>query len=69
MQMRRLGREGLEVSALGLGCMAMTPLYGPVDEAEAMAAPAKAARSPRAGGVRPARPEECRRHRRISKAW
>jgi len=37
MQMRRLGRGGLEVSALGLGCMAMTSLYGPVDEAEAIA--------------------------------
>ena len=37
MQMRKLGREGLEVSALGLGCMAMTSLYGPVDEAEAVA--------------------------------
>lgn len=36
MQMRRLGREGLEVSALGLGCMAMTSLYGPVDETEAI---------------------------------
>jgi aryl-alcohol dehydrogenase-like predicted oxidoreductase len=37
MQMRRLGNGGLEVSALGLGCMAMTTLYGPVDEAEAIA--------------------------------
>ena len=37
MQMRKLGREGLEVSALGLGCMAMTTLYGPVDETEAIA--------------------------------
>jgi aryl-alcohol dehydrogenase-like predicted oxidoreductase len=35
MQMRSLG--GLEVSALGLGCMAMTSLYGPVDEDEAIA--------------------------------
>lgn len=34
---RRLGTGGLEVSALGLGCMAMTTLYGPVDEAEAIA--------------------------------
>jgi aryl-alcohol dehydrogenase-like predicted oxidoreductase len=32
---RELG--GLKVSALGLGCMAMTNLYGPVDEAEAIA--------------------------------
>jgi aryl-alcohol dehydrogenase-like predicted oxidoreductase len=37
MQTRRLGSGGLEVSALGLGCMAMTSLYGPVDEAEAIA--------------------------------
>jgi aryl-alcohol dehydrogenase-like predicted oxidoreductase len=37
MQHRRLGKTGLEVSALGLGCMAMTNLYGPVDEAEAIA--------------------------------
>jgi aryl-alcohol dehydrogenase-like predicted oxidoreductase len=37
MQHRRLGKGGLEVSALGLGCMAMTNLYGPVDEAEAIA--------------------------------
>jgi aryl-alcohol dehydrogenase-like predicted oxidoreductase len=37
MQKRRLGKSGLEVSALGLGCMAMTNLYGPVDEAEAIA--------------------------------
>src|SRR5262245_33048375 len=37
MQMRRLGKGGLEVSGLGLGCMAMTSLYGPVDDAEAIA--------------------------------
>ncbi|MEI6300511.1 MAG: aldo/keto reductase [Betaproteobacteria bacterium] len=37
MQRRKLGKSGLEVSALGLGCMAMTNLYGPVDEAEAIA--------------------------------
>lgn len=37
IQMRVLGRGGLEVSALGLGCMAMTSLYGPVDEGEAIA--------------------------------
>ena len=36
MQRRQLGKGGLEVSALGLGCMAMTNLYGPVDEAEAI---------------------------------
>jgi len=37
MQRRRLGNKGLEVGAIGLGCMAMTNLYGPVDEAEAIA--------------------------------
>jgi aryl-alcohol dehydrogenase-like predicted oxidoreductase len=37
MQLRRLGKAGLDVSALGLGCMAMTNLYGAVDEAEAIA--------------------------------
>lgn len=35
MKHRRLG--SLEVSALGLGCMAMTNLYGAVDETEAIA--------------------------------
>lgn len=37
MQQRKLGKSGLQVSALGLGCMAMTSLYGAVDEAEAIA--------------------------------
>lgn len=35
MQTRRLGGEGLEVSAIGLGCMGMTPLYGTPDPEEA----------------------------------
>ncbi|MCX7601243.1 MAG: aldo/keto reductase [Meiothermus sp.] len=35
MQQRKLG--GLEVSALGLGCMGMSEFYGPRDEAESLA--------------------------------
>src|SRR5512140_1350623 len=34
---RRLGRQGLEVSALGLGCMGMSQSYGEADEVEALA--------------------------------
>lgn len=34
---RRLGRNGPEVSAIGLGCMGMSEFYGPADEAESMA--------------------------------
>jgi aryl-alcohol dehydrogenase-like predicted oxidoreductase len=34
MQRRRLG--GLEVSAIGLGCMSMTPIYGEPDPASAL---------------------------------
>src|SRR5262249_57700331 len=34
---RRLGSQGLEVSALGLGCMGMSQSYGPADEGEAIA--------------------------------
>lgn len=37
MQVRSLGRSGLEVSALGLGCMGLSTNYGePVDEAAGM---------------------------------
>jgi aryl-alcohol dehydrogenase-like predicted oxidoreductase len=34
---RRLGRQGLEVSALGLGCMGMSQSYGVADESESIA--------------------------------
>ena len=34
---RKLGKQGLEVSALGLGCMGMSQSYGPADEAESIA--------------------------------
>jgi aryl-alcohol dehydrogenase-like predicted oxidoreductase len=37
MQMRKLGRQGLEVSALGLGCMGMSHAYGTPDDAESIA--------------------------------
>ncbi|PYS48875.1 MAG: aldo/keto reductase [Acidobacteria bacterium] len=36
MQNRKLGRQGLEVSALGLGCMGMSWAYGPTDDAESI---------------------------------
>lgn len=34
---RKLGSQGLEVSALGLGCMGMSQSYGPADERESIA--------------------------------
>ncbi|MCY0387257.1 aldo/keto reductase [Robbsia sp. Bb-Pol-6] len=34
---RLLGKQGLEVSTVGLGCMGMSQSYGPADEAEAIA--------------------------------
>jgi aryl-alcohol dehydrogenase-like predicted oxidoreductase len=38
LQTTRLGRSGPTVSALGLGCMGMSPgVYGPADEAEGLA--------------------------------
>ena len=37
MQTRRLGKQGLVVSAQGLGCMGMSEFYGPLDDAESIA--------------------------------
>ena len=37
MDYRRLGATGPNVSALGLGCMGMSGMYGPADRAESIA--------------------------------
>ena len=37
MQQRQLGKSGPTVSALGLGCMGMSDLYGPADRQEGIA--------------------------------
>lgn len=37
MQQRKLGSQGLTVSALGLGCMGMAQVYGASDDAESIA--------------------------------
>jgi aryl-alcohol dehydrogenase-like predicted oxidoreductase len=37
LRTRKLGKDGLTVSALGLGCMGMSDFYGPSDESESLA--------------------------------
>jgi aryl-alcohol dehydrogenase-like predicted oxidoreductase len=37
LKTRKLGSQGLVVSAIGLGCMGMSQSYGPADEAESIA--------------------------------
>jgi aryl-alcohol dehydrogenase-like predicted oxidoreductase len=37
MELRKLGKQGLTVSALGLGCMGMSEFYGQTDEKESLA--------------------------------
>jgi aryl-alcohol dehydrogenase-like predicted oxidoreductase len=36
LKKRKLGREGLEVSEIGLGCMGMSQFYGETDDAESI---------------------------------
>ena len=43
MQKRQLGKSGLEVSALGLGCMGMSFSYGPPKDKQEMTALLRAA--------------------------
>src|SRR5512136_3345579 len=43
MQKRKLGKSGLEVSALGLGCMGMSFGYGPAADRQEMIALLRAA--------------------------
>ena len=37
MKTRKLGTTGIDISAIGLGCMSMSPVYGPTDDAGSIA--------------------------------
>ncbi|HZN99488.1 MAG TPA: aldo/keto reductase [Gemmatimonadales bacterium] len=37
MQTRKLGKTGVDISAIGLGCMSMSPVYGPTNDATSVA--------------------------------
>jgi aryl-alcohol dehydrogenase-like predicted oxidoreductase len=37
IEQRQLGRSGLKVSAIGLGCMGLSGVYGPADDTESIA--------------------------------
>jgi aryl-alcohol dehydrogenase-like predicted oxidoreductase len=37
MKTRKLGNTGLDISAIGLGCMSMSPVYGPTDDPSSIA--------------------------------
>ncbi len=46
MRTRKLGRQGLEVSQIGLGCMGMSEFYSGRDEQEAMSTTSRFASTP-----------------------